>query len=252
LIPLESNLLRVNQPRLGLIQFDGVLLTGAALALGNLFGKFLVSSSVSYAFGMTWKRVHGIEDARAWINASDALMDPFLSTDTLSIQHYGSRDKRVAKIQAIRDWTFAHEHLRVCPQHQLQGERLNCSQCEKCVRTLIPIYVLGKSDRFTSFDKPLRSDWDILRWARKFKPPLLMGEEAMEFVKEQKPGLVPYIRLAILIGSLRYWLLKLIPKPARKWLGRYGYFVDPLAGAEAFEDRQVVRMIQSRQEGKRG
>jgi hypothetical protein len=244
LIPLETNLLSVNVPRLKLVRFDGALLIGAAHLLGGLFGKFFIPSSTDYSMGKTWASVSGAEEGKAWISASDALADPFLSADTLSVLHHGSVYPRAEKIKALSDWELAQGHLRVCPTSPFPDGPLNCSRCEKCLRTMIPIYALGKMDRFKTFPRPVRSNWDSLRWARKCNPALGITRGTLGFIREQKPDLVPYVALAFLAGYLRAWSLRLVPKFLRRWLGRFGYFIDPLAQEGVFDDEEVQGIIQ--------
>lgn len=110
---------------------------------------------------------------------------------------------------------------------------------------MIPIYALEKMDKFTTFEKPFRSNLEILWWARKFDPSKFYVKEMFPFIRRVKPALIAWLRIAALTGYVRYWLLKIIPKPARRWLQRFGFFVDPLAVKNAFEDPALAEFLLS-------
>jgi len=233
LIPLETNLVSLIVPRMNYNHFYGPVLAGAAHVFGSLFKKFFIPSSRDYWQIMTWT------------SSSDPTTDPLLSSESLEIIHYGSAFRRVEKIEAISGWEPAQEHLRVCPPNNLDINLLNCSRCEKCVRTMIPIYALGKMDKFKTFYKPFTSNRDCLWWARKFDPSRSYVREIIPFTRKVNPGLVSWLQVAALVGYGRYTFLRLIPKPVRNWLKRYGFFVDPLAQENVFEDLGVLESIRS-------
>ena len=233
LLPLETNLVSVIIPRMKFPYFYGPVLIGAAHVFGNLFKHFFISSSSDY-----WQ-------IKSWTSSSDPTSDPLLSADTLNIIHFGARYRRVEKIEEISDWELVQKHLRVCFPNDFAIETLNCSRCEKCVRTMIPIYALGKMKNYPTFEKPFTSNLDGLRWARKFDHSKGYVKEIVPFVRKHKPNLIPWLRMAVLAGYLRYCSLKLIPGFLRKWLQRFGYFVDPLAQKNAFENPSISEFIRS-------
>jgi hypothetical protein len=233
LLPLETNLVSVIIPRMNFTLIFGPVLIGAAHVLGGLFRKFFIPGSIDY------------QQIQTWTSSSDPTSDPLLSTDTLDIMHHGATHRRVEKIKEISDWDLPQEHLRVCSSDGMDIDVLNCSRCEKCVRTMIPIYAMGKMGKFTSFEKPLKSNRECLRWARKFDPSKPFLEEIFPFARKHKPDLLPWLRVASMAGYLRYWSLKLIPGFLKKWLQCFGYFVDPLAQEHAFDDLEVRRFILS-------
>jgi hypothetical protein len=233
LIPLETNLVSFIIPRLKIVYFFSPVLVGCAMLLQGLFKRFYISSARDHRQIM--KRV----------SSSSPLTERLLSTDTLDIIHYGSIYKRFEKIEAISDWDLARQNLRVCAVPNLEENVLNCSRCEKCTRTMAPIYALGRMKEFTTFVKPFKSNFDVLRWARKFSPTQVSLPDLFAFVREHKPDLIPWLHIAVLMGSIRYRLLNLIPEPIKKWLQRYGYYVDPFKQENAFEDPEMIRLIRS-------
>jgi hypothetical protein len=233
LIPLETNLVSLILPRMNYTHFYGPVLIGAAHVYGNLFKKFFIPSSRDYAQILTWS------------SSSDPTTDPLLSSEALEIIHHGAAYRRVEKVEAIRDWEIAQAHLRVCPPNDLDINLLNCSRCEKCVRTMIPIYALGKMDKFKTFHRPFTSNRDCLWWARKFSPSKGYVEEIIPFARRVNPGLVTWLYMAAFLGYGRLTFLKFIPNPVRNWLKRFGLFVDPLAQKYVFEDLGVSESIRS-------
>jgi hypothetical protein len=234
LIPLETNLVSLIIPRMRYVHFYGPVLIGAAYVFGKLFNKFFIPSSRDY-----WQ-IH------TRTSSSDPTTDPLLSTNTLEIIHHGAAYRRVEKIEAIRDCELAHDHLRVCQSGKPDEHLMNCSRCEKCVRTMIPIYALGKMEYFKTFAKPFTSNRQILWWARKFDPSKDYVDEIFPFIRRIKPNLIHWLRAAALLGYFRYMLLKLIPKPIRLRLHRFGLFVDHLAVVNAFEDPELSDLIRSK------
>jgi len=65
-------------------------------------------------------------------------IDPLWSTETLEFAH-DAPISRLDKLRGLADNQFALDLLRVC----FQGGAYNCSQCEKCVRTMMSLSVLG-------------------------------------------------------------------------------------------------------------
>ena len=73
-------------------------------------------------------------------NASNPQTDPLWSTETLEFIHDGTVT-RLEKIKSLAAHQYALDLLRVC----YQGSTYNCSRCEKCVRTMISLRLLGLS-----------------------------------------------------------------------------------------------------------
>jgi hypothetical protein len=233
LISLETNIVQIIIPRLNYPHFYGPILAGSAHALGGLFSRFFIPSSRDYY------------QLRTWTSSSDPLSDPLLSSDRLNIIHHGAMHRRVEKIAEIYPWKLAQENLRVCFNKEFDERGLNCSRCEKCTRTMVPLYALGALGNFKTFKKPFRKNKDVLWVARKFDPTQGYVPESFSFVREKKPRLLPWLIAATILGYLRYWLLKSIPIFIKKKLHRYGYFVDRLKEKDAFEDPSIIQLIRS-------
>lgn len=233
LLPVETNLVSLIIPRMKYAHFYGPILAGCAHLFGGLLKRFIIPSSRDY---------HQIAE---FTSSSDPLSDPLLSSNTLDILHHGATHQRAAKIEAISDWKFAQENLRVCFNKVKDRLLPNCSRCEKCTRTMIPLYTLGKMDAFTNFQYPFKTHRDSLWLARKFNPYHGYTHEFIPFARRHRPDFLPWLRLAIALGYCRYWLLKLIPTVVKKWLQHFGYFVDDRQEENIFDDPAIIAVIRS-------
>jgi hypothetical protein len=232
LIPLETNVVSILHPQLQLPYFFGPIIPAAGIALAGGFRRFFIPSS--------W----GYENLRKHSYTSDPLLDRLLSTETLEIIHHGSTHLRVDKIREIADWEIAQKLLWVCEAHNFEKDTWNCSRCEKCVRTMIPIYALGKLKDFSTFNKPFKSDREVLWWARKFTPQRDFTREIFPFVKKHEAGLTPWLRVAAALGVVRYWFfIRLTPGFIKKWLRRFGYFVSRNEAPDAYEIPEITQLI---------
>lgn len=73
---------------------------------------------------------------------------PYLSTNALEFISFGSQHKRTEKTAMVANCEPSYRWLNVCG---VQAE--NCSLCEKCMRTLLTLDLLGKVERYdTVFD----------------------------------------------------------------------------------------------------
>ena len=232
LVPIQTNVLNFILPWLKYARFHTSILAGCGLILSGLFKRFMILNSRDYY------------QLQITTTGANPLNDRLLSTETMDIMHIGATYRRVEKVKAISDWEPAQDHLRVCAHHNPNQQHLNCSRCEKCTRTMIPIYALGKMDQFSTFSKPFKSNWDLLWWARKFDPRLEnYSPEILVFVRKYRPKLLPWLYLAAFLGTLRYWFIKSIPEFIKNWLRKYGYFNDPLQSENVFEDPDIIELI---------
>lgn len=107
----------------------GSALASIALCLSPILGFMCIPSAFSYRHLVP----HG----------SSPLTDEMFSTDRMYIFHDGSEVTRAEKVESIVNWNkdLALRYLRVCLGNF--GGAYNCGRCRKCVRTAIPLHVLG-------------------------------------------------------------------------------------------------------------
>lgn len=115
---------------------------GALAAIGHLlsdeWGTLLVSSSYSYS------------DPRP--SGSHWELDPLWSGAGLVVDHVGAESSRTDKLAALKDNQLVQRYLRVCWENR--SSSLNCSRCEKCIRTEVALAALGALESFHVFEDP--------------------------------------------------------------------------------------------------
>lgn len=115
---------------------------GALAAIGHTLGaaadRLVISSSAARS------------DEHPW--GSHWRTDPLWGTGRLTIEHFGDSMRRGEKLAAIAGEPLVHRHLRVCWENRDAG--LNCSRCEKCLRTEVVLAMYRMLDRFEVFDDP--------------------------------------------------------------------------------------------------
>jgi hypothetical protein len=79
--------------------------------------------------------------------------DPLLGSQEVTFIHDGCEARRPEKIEAICAHEIVIDHLRVCFEN-VEGT-YNCGKCEKCLRTMISLYALGKLGRCRTFPEKL-------------------------------------------------------------------------------------------------
>jgi hypothetical protein len=120
-------------------QTHGAALIAAGHLLRDSIGILLVSSS------------HPRVKPENWGTHWD--LDPLWSSALLDVKHYGEETRRSDKIRHLVDDPLAQRFLRPCWENPPNG--LNCSVCEKCVRTQLVIARWGDLSKFTAFDLSL-------------------------------------------------------------------------------------------------
>lgn len=132
-------------------QFCGAAISACGQALGAHFSHFFLSSSG-----------RKIDKRRVFSPfGNHPVLDHNYSSERVRIQHYQCRlDSRLQRISIICHNQNILDSVRVCffpPE-----DKLNCERCEKCVRTKLGLYALGKLEQAKSFSAPLKAG-DICR-----------------------------------------------------------------------------------------
>lgn len=105
---------------------------GPALAtVGLLLAKHLKHVIIPSTYPM--------EDLHPW--GSHPAIDHLWSTSYLNFEHHAQYKTRNQKIDHLSNYQVALDHLRVCWKN-IDGQ-YNCGRCEKCLRTMIPLYAYG-------------------------------------------------------------------------------------------------------------
>jgi hypothetical protein len=91
---------------------------------------------------------HSTEEQIPW--GSHPALDKLWSTEALTFEHDGSETTRVSKIvSGIAESPTALRHLRVCYMNEKGA--YNCGKCDKCMRTMVGLYIAGALERAGTF-----------------------------------------------------------------------------------------------------
>lgn len=117
-------------------------LMAGALASAELFDSVLVPAA--YA-------AHELKP-----NAVHPALDPLWSTEYVDVVHHGIEATRGDKVHSIASSPIALKHLRVCWENP--GNSYNCGRCEKCLRTMLDLWVAGVLEQSQTFPRHLDED----------------------------------------------------------------------------------------------
>jgi hypothetical protein len=113
---------------------------GALAAIGHLLseqiGTLIISSSYPFADPHPW--------GTSW------QLDPLWSSARLQVKPFGATHWRTEKLRDIAAEPLVRDHLRVCWENR--NTRLNCSRCEKCLRTQLVLATCGQLEHYTVFE----------------------------------------------------------------------------------------------------
>ena len=116
-----------------------------ALSLGNAVSRYYVSNGFSY---------NEIKDFNQHLHNNDmagfceSYLVPLIQTERTELIIDGCQYRRVDKLKNIVDWDIARKYLNVCWQYTPDGS--NCGGCGKCLRTMLPLEIMGKLDDFAA------------------------------------------------------------------------------------------------------
>jgi len=115
------------------------------------------------------------------IGRSDLILLPMMSSSELRCISGDSEKTRLEKIMGIADSQIVHEFLNVCSF----SVEYNCSQCEKCLRTMFAIEALGKESFFSNifnFNKYSKLKGNYI--SENFNDPFV--KEVIDFIANNK------------------------------------------------------------------
>ncbi len=118
-------------------QDQGALLAACGHVLSSELGTVSLAASLDITFLPHW--------------GTHPLLDTNYSSSGLEFRHEGIGRGRFDKLGEIADWDTAHRDLLVCFEGPMPAGQLNCGRCEKCVRTMTGLLVLGALGRFDVF-----------------------------------------------------------------------------------------------------
>jgi hypothetical protein len=120
-------------------------------------------------------------------------LDPHFSSRTHQFYHIGENLLRKTKIQIIEKSPIVRQHLRVCWEGN--EARVNCGQCEKCLRTILLLIINQEIQHFPGFQHPIPLIERLDQVTPKFEPMMEMWRATMGETLE--PGLDQALRRLI-------------------------------------------------------
>jgi hypothetical protein len=143
LVVVQTNIQGLVEPVLSWDYLHGGCLAAVGLFLRGAFRQIYIPSSFS------------VEEQAPW--GSCLALDRHWSTESTTFVHDGVEATRINKvIWQIAQSPLALEHLRVCFEN-VRGS-YNCGQCDKCLRTMINLYVAGALERSKTFPHNIDPD----------------------------------------------------------------------------------------------
>ncbi len=117
------------------------------------FGAGMVSTALCFA-----ARFDRIELGSSGVGAnhpphgSHPCLDHHLGTEAVTVRQAQTAVSRFEKTRMVAEWDEALAVLRTCFYHQIPADgRINCGECEKCVRTMLALVALKRLDRAPTF-----------------------------------------------------------------------------------------------------
>jgi len=103
--------------------------------------RYLYAADYHYKYPLT-EPVVGIHPG-----ASNPITLPLLSTETLDIVSAGSQYTRIEKTIRVAEIEESYRFLDVCVDEN--PLKINCSACDKCMRTMLTLEIAGKLERYS-------------------------------------------------------------------------------------------------------
>lgn len=145
-----------------------------------------------------------------WMTVADPVLLPALSTENVALAPTGTDLTRIEKTRRIAGQELVRRHLDVC----IMEAGLNCSRCEKCLRTLLTLELLGYLDDYAE-----RFDLDTYRRRRDtFLARILADRTFPMYLELQELIVESGFRVPLKSRALKYLLRlwRLVPHPLRK------------------------------------
>lgn len=192
---VRSNIQGLVEPILLWDFTHGGCLAAVGLFLRGAFHQIYIPSTHSVAEQIPW--------------GSNLALDGHWSTESTTFIHDGTEATRLEKvISQIARSPLALEHLRVCFANEKGA--YNCGRCDKCLRTMINLYVAGVLEKAGTF--PHHIDPELVATV-----PTIPGEHGGIFHTEnlralQEKNLAPELQQAISTSMSN----AVVMKPRRK------------------------------------
>ena len=175
----------------GFVQEYSLRICSYVLALQKLFGVYYVSSGVPFG---------EFDFASHDSDGFDVLNLALMSTNSLTFYSSGGEVWRTQKIKRFAYDPFIQKNLKVCNNN----DDRNCCTCEKCMRTMLSLDIIGKLPKF-------KESFDLSAFQRgKFKYLIVVESNTIEASRDLLRSIREYDyhvpTMTILIGRTLYRL----------------------------------------------
>lgn len=182
LIEVETNLLDFSHKICDWqTHYHGSALASVAMLLSGIIGKMYIPSSFHTDVLFPW--------------ASHPELDKLWSTEEVEIVHDGCEATRLDKVKYISAHPIAMYHLRVCLDRR--AGLYNCSTCEKCIRTMISLHIVGALEKSKTFIHQI-TKYMIANGNIRSKSALIFAKENQAELQEEE------LKIALAIKILEY------------------------------------------------
>jgi len=166
----------------------------------KFMGAALASVAHALAKGLTVVSIASARHLRDQVpHGSHPLVDTNYSSSDLRIRHDGLTLSRLARTKLVADSGELLDNIRVCNQYKLyRPGRLNCGRCEKCVRTMLALLVLGALNKTSAFPEDDVSEelaWSAIKLKNELLP--LYEELIMPLTEKGRHDLVHILQKKI-------------------------------------------------------
>ena len=144
LYQVESNL-HAYTGVLGIYKLTYLSNWSCIISLQRKVYKYYVASSLSYEEVIRSHKIYHDKDIDDFCGI---YLVPRIQTESLELIYDGAQHRRTEKVALISDWDIAQNNLYVCLTEEATDG--NCSQCDKCLRTMFTIDILGKTNLFAN------------------------------------------------------------------------------------------------------
>jgi len=205
LIEVETNLRQLTEPYLDWSLAFGAALAAVGMVLADRLSLLYVPAGTHYG--------HLLPDG------AHPVLNSLYGTERIDFQTDGCEATRFEKVAALAASDIVLDTLRVCWENR--NGAYNCGECEKCLRTMAALEIVGAIARCRTFDRPL----DYARLAAA-EP----AHDTMDFFMRENleagerlgasPALLAALRQNLRRGP-RVWLDRVAPRGAVSALHRW-------------------------------
>lgn len=178
LIPVDSNLSEILNMKFQ--QTYNLRTISCVLLLQKLFRNYYYSSGTRFDhFSFNKEEIADV----------DMLIIPNLSTESTSMFVSALKYSRIERTGLIANFPETFKYLDVCTQPaNNRGDKINCSKCYKCTRTMLTLDLLGQLDHYSNVFNISHFQKNKYKYVGKLiskRKRLTLDRELIKFIQEK-------------------------------------------------------------------